>query len=146
MDVKLAGLLEQVFSAYVEIRKDRALGPEVPYLLYDFKHWNAPSLRGSAVKDQLNELTQILNGWRSALKRWHAWHLALESFSDFNEAWDIRIEFVQSLVHECLLEPSAVRDSIVFVATNSIHQLRLATEVGYKDHLEGDPAPAKPKG
>ena len=146
MDANLAVLLERAFAAYVDIRKDRALGPDVPYLSYDFKHWNVPSLGGAMVKDQLNELTNILNGWKSALKRWHAWNLTLEGFPDVNEAWDIRIEFVQPLVHVCLLHPSAVRDTMLFVATNSIHQIRLATEAGYRDHLHGDPTPAKPKG
>jgi len=145
MDAEIAGLLERAFSAYVDVRMNGSLEPDVSYLAYDFKHWNVPSIGGHMVNDQLNELTNIINGWKSALQRWHAWNLTLEGFPDVMEAWDIRIEFLQPLVHECLLEPSAVRDTMVFVATNAFHQLRLASDPSYPDRLAGDPTAAKPR-
>jgi len=50
---------------------------------------------------------------------------------------------LEPLAHHCLLSPSAARDTLTFVATNSLHQLRLALGGGYEDHLDGDPAPGK---
>ena len=58
---------------------------------------------------------------------------------DEEEAWELRREFLEPLVKHCLQSPSAARDSLVFVATNSVHQLRIALGGGYKDYLDGDP-------
>ena len=145
MDTKLAGLLERAFSAYAETRKSTPLEPDISYLSYDFNDWHISSVSSDMVRDQLNEFTNIINGWQSALRRWHAWNLTLEKFPDDMEAWEIRIEFLQPLVHTCLLEPSAVRDKMVFVAINSFHQLRLASDLSYPDHLVGDPTTTRPK-
>lgn len=145
MDAKLTSLLTEAFSKYLARRESGNLEPQLPYLPYDFENWHVQSLGGDMVKDQLNELTNILNGWKNALRRWHAWNLTLADYPDAMEAWDVRLEFLQPLVHQCLLEPSSVRDQITFVATNSVHQVRLATMPGYPDVLAGDPTPKKPK-
>lgn len=97
----------------------------------------------SMIEDELRELTNQIHHWRDMLRRWQAWNCAAAAF-DQAEAWDLRREFTEPLMHCCLITPSAFRDTIIFVATNTLHQILLNTEVGYKDHLEGDPTPSNP--
>lgn len=97
-------------------------------------------MSASMVKDELRELTNRINHWRALLLRWHAWNLVVASYSEL-EAWDLQTEFVESTAHFCLLYPSSFRDTLTFVATNVLHQLKLSIEKGYIDKLEGDPDP-----
>lgn len=91
------------------------------------------------VTDELRELTNGLNQWRGALRRWHAWNQVL-STRDEELSWAIQWEFVEPLVHQCLFNPSAVRDRFVGVATNALHQVQLSSVPAYEDRLLGDPS------
>lgn len=140
MDSEVNNLLRSAISAYLKEPRD-VLEPTSSYLPYDFDfihnhEWH--NLGEIMVEDELSELTNILNHWCGDLKRWHAWNNVIRSYGE-KEAWEVRREFVEALVHHCLLEPSAVRDRFTFVATNAFHQVRLSSEKGYKDCLEGDP-------
>lgn len=137
MDAKHVSLLRSGFAAYLA----RLDGTPANLLSHDFDHidrhqWSM--LGGEMVKDELREITNILNGWHVSLLRWRAWNEVLAGF-DEQDSWQLRDEFVEALAHQCLLQPSAIRDSLTFVATNAIHQVRLAAENGYRDKLEGDP-------
>jgi len=111
------------------------------YFSYDFdflknKKW---SLMGELlVEGNLRELTNLMNSWQQNHYQWKAWNRVLQS-KDQMIAWDIRAEFVESMVHESLLMPSRIRDTIASVATTSLHQIRLSVDLSYKDYLEGDP-------
>lgn len=135
--------LRYAFDKYLARCDAGKLEPASDYLLYDFeelidkRQWRV--LGDALVKDELRELTNILNNWHGMLLRWHAWNEVLAEYEE-NEAWDLRREFLEPLAHHCLLSPSAARDTLLFVATNSLHQLRLGLESGYKDFLVGDPA------
>jgi hypothetical protein len=143
MDAKHVSLLRRGFDAYLA----RLDGTPASLLPYDFdqidRHrWSM--LGGEMVKDELREITNILNGWHVSLLRWRAWNEVLAGF-DEQDRWQLRLEFVEALAHQCLLQPSAIRDSLTFIATNGLHQVRLAAGNGYRDKLEGDPeAPGKP--
>ena len=76
--------------------------------------------------------------------RWHAWSMVLDGRKE-KEAWDLRIEFIDSLVHECLLMPASIRDTITSVATAAFTQVRLSIDRSYRDYLEGDPKTPKEK-
>ena len=93
------------------------------------------------VRDDLSELTNILNQWAGALKRWHAWLHVLEGMP-MEEAWAVQWEFIEPLVYQCMFQPSAARDRMVYVATRAFHQGRLARRDGYEDRLEFDPKDA----
>ncbi|MFM4711687.1 hypothetical protein ACEUEC_10105 [Aeromonas veronii] len=139
MDSKTRILFRSAIEAYVE-ELDNNLKPTDSYLPYDFdfihnRKWY--SLGEQMVKGELRELTNIMNRWCNDLQRWHAWNNVIRNYRE-DEVWTIRREFFESLVHHCLLEPSAVRDRHTFVATNAFHQIRLSNETGYKDFLEGD--------
>ena len=141
MDPVRAQLLSAAVNRYLQRREVEGLAPSLEYLPYDFElvdHHQWRMLGGEMVKDELREATNNLNGWQGALRRWHAWNHA-ESELGEQEEWDLRVEFVEAVAHQCLLMPSAIRDCIVFVATNAFHQVRLAAESGYRDWLEGDP-------
>lgn len=135
-------LLRKGVDAYLSHYDDGNLDPGDSYLPYDFEdevdgyQWQL--MGGRLVSGELNEATNNLNGWQSALLQWHAWNRALEGF-DEQEAWELRREFVEACAHQCLLQPYSVRDMLVFVATNALHQVRLALGNGYRDYLEGDP-------
>ncbi len=140
MDSEVVNLFRSAIDAYLE-EPGNALEPISSYLPYDFDfiHNHEWYILGEQmVEDELRELTNILNRWCGDLRRWHAWNNVIQSYRE-NEAWKVRREFVEALVHHCLLEPSAVRDRFTFVATNAFHQVRLSSEDGYKDRLEGDP-------
>lgn len=89
------------------------------------------------VEDELRELTNKLNGWHELLRRWDVWNSVVQRYSAEN-VWEIRREFVEALAHWCLIMPSSFRDTLTFVATNSMHQVRLAISNEYPDYLEGD--------
>ena len=78
------------------------------------------------------------------MQKWQAWNDVIENYGR-HDAWELRREFLEALAHYCLLQPSAIRDTFTFVATNSMHQVRLASERGYQDYLEGDPKTSKDK-
>lgn len=130
-------LLRSGFDAYL----GRLDGTPANLLPYDFDQIDSHQwsmLGGEMVKDELREITNILNGWHVSLLRWRAWNEVLAGFDEL-DAWQLRAEFVEALAHQCLLQPSATRDSLTFIATNAFHQVRLALGHGYRDKLEGDP-------
>jgi len=135
-------LLRKGVDTYLSHYDDGNLDPAESYLPYDFKEefdrhqWLM--MGGHLVAGELNEATNNLNGWQGALLQWHAWKRSLEGFGE-QDAWELRREFVEACAHQCLLQPYSVRDMLVFVATNAIHQVRLALGNGYRDRLEGDP-------
>jgi len=99
--------------------------------------WRFPMI-DQLVGHELSELTNALNEWRGALRRWYVW---LDVLSRYDEqiAWSLQWEFVESIAFQCLFYPSATRDRFGFVATNALHQVRMATEDAYKDVLDQDP-------
>ena len=146
MSAKHAILLRKAFAAYQTRMDAGGLEPATRYLPYDFddikrRQWYL--MGEEMVLDELRELTNILNHWQGSLKRWQAWNEVIEAYGQ-DDAWDLRREFLEPLAHQCLLSPSAARDTLTFVATNSMHQVRLVGGGTYKDFLEGDPiAPRK---
>lgn len=140
MDSEVANQLRTAIDAYLE-ETGKVLEPKCSYLPYNFgfihdRNWHI--LGEPMVEGELQELTNILNRWCGDLQRWHAWNNVLRTCEE-KEEWNVRREFVEALVHHCLLEPSAVRDRFTFVATNAFHQIRLSSEEDYNDRLEGDP-------
>ena len=121
---------------------------DVPPLPYDIcasietARWQIPMI-DELVRGELRELTNTLNEWHGALRRWVAWLEVLASHPD-EQAWNVQWEFVESITFQCLFYPSATRDRVSFVATNALHQVRLAANDGYKDVLDQDPK--KPDG
>jgi hypothetical protein len=141
MDNETEKLCRTAYNAYLITLEQANLEPSFNYLPYDFDHikslkWKI--LGEEMVFCELRELTNIVNQWRSYLRKWHAWNLVIGKYKE-EDAWELRIEFLETRAHYCLLQPSAVRDKITFVATNALHQVRLASENDYKDYLDGDP-------
>jgi hypothetical protein len=144
MDDSTANLLRAAFDAYIARMKVDGLEPSDNYLRYDFETIDAVQWRllgNEMVKDELRELTNCLNHWHGSLHRWQAWNSVISTYGQ-DEAWAVRREFFEDLAHYCLLQPSAMRDTFTFVVTNSMHQVRLASSISYRDHLEGDPTTA----
>lgn len=134
-------LLRTAFDTYLSRRNQSDLEPTEPFLPYDFNEIESQQWRPFAdemVKDELRELTNKLNHWHGLLKNWHAWNEVI-SPHDTGDSWELRREFLETLAHFCLVMPSSARDTLTFVVTNSMHQIRLATSNGYLDYIEGDP-------
>lgn len=134
-------LLRTAFNAYLLKLNGDKLEPVEAYLPYDFDDIDAHqwhTLGDQMVKDELRELTNNLNHWHGSLRRWQAWNTIIQPY-DPDDAWELRREFLEALAHHCLLTPSSIRDTLTFVATNSIHQVRLMASKEYRDYLEGDP-------
>ena len=92
------------------------------------------------VAGELSELTNLLNQWMGALRRWHAWNDVLAGLTT-EDRWETEWEFVEPLAFMCMFQPSATRDRFIFVATNALHQIRLVLEPASEDKLLGDPKP-----
>ncbi len=138
-------LHRSALNAYFDNLNIRNLQPSDEYLPYEFDFIDCHQWLGlgkAMVKDELQELTNILNHWQGLLLQWQAWNSVIKDYNE-GDAWLLRSEFLESIAHHCLLQPSAMRDTFTFVATNSMHQVRLACEDDYIDFLEGDPT--KPK-
>ena len=141
MDDNITNLLRAAFEAYLARLNGGGLEPSDNYLSYDFDTLDKFQWRtfgNEMVKDELREITNNLNYWQGSLKRWHAWNAVIDPYS-VEYAWELRREFLEARAHHCLLQPSAIRDTFIFVATNAMHQVRLATSKDYRDFLEGDP-------
>lgn len=121
-------------------------GPPFPYKacpLIEEVAWRTPALVADPlVESELRELTNTLNEWRGALRRWYVWLGVLEEFTD-DDAWALQWEFVESIAFQCLFYPSATRDRFTFVATNALHQVRMSADHAYPDRLASDPKPGK---
>lgn len=138
MDDRYQSLLRDSFGEYLK-RLDGL--PYETLLAYDFeflanRQWHL--LGEMMVESDLRELTNLVNRWQHSLLRWDVWNQVLASH-DEETAWLLRYEFLHALAHECLLRPSALRDTFTSVATNSLHQARLSIDPAYRDHLTGDP-------
>ena len=138
MDDRYRSLLQDTFGNYLKCLD--SLPGETP-LAYDFKflanrQWHL--LGEMMVSSNLRELTNLVNRWGHSLLRWDAWNQVLAQH-DEETAWLLRYEFLDALAHECLLRPSALRDTFTSVATNTLHQVRLSIDPAYRDHLTGDP-------
>jgi hypothetical protein len=135
-------LLRRGLDAYLACRGPDCMPCGLPPLPYDFERFKAGcwhlQVGVELVTGDLQDLTNVLNNWWTLLAKWHAWNSALQQFSE-HDAWVLRGEFLESAVHQCLFCPSALRDAIVHVATQGIHQARLAIGKGYRDQIPGDP-------
>jgi hypothetical protein len=134
-------LLRTAFDAYLLQFNGSELEPVEKYLTYDFddidsRRWRP--LGDMMVKDELREITNNLNHWHELLQCWQVWNNVIQPYGT-DEAWELRREFLEALAHHCLFMPSSIRDTFTFVATNSLHQVRLMANKGYRDYLEGDP-------
>jgi hypothetical protein len=138
MDSSYRTLLQGAYECFLNhLDKQVAVAP----LPYDFtflknRKWN--HLAETMVDSDLNELTNLLNRWQFAQVRWNTWNEVLADYDEDN-AWLIRYEFLDALAHECLLRPSALRDTLTSVATKAFHQAKLSLDPTYRDQLPGDP-------
>lgn len=135
--------LRKAFDAFQLVRATPGHLPAGDYLPYDIVDLRALNWRAMGwilVEDDLRELTNNLNAWLSALRRWHAWsEVALNHSED--ERWELEHEFIAVIATYCLFQPSAIRDTITFVATQGIHQVLCATDATYEDRLPLDGEP-----
>lgn len=141
MDDEYFDLLRAAFNAYLLRLSGGGLEPLESYLSYDYDQVDGYQWQlfgNELVKDELREITNILNYWHGSLQRWHAWNNVIATY-DADDAWELRREFLEAHAHQCLLQPSATRDTFTFVATNSMHQARLASNMCYRDFMDGDP-------
>lgn len=146
MDPQYRELLRAAFDEFLGARETQ-LEPDDHYLPYEYPYITQARWRifaDTMLLDELREFTNRLHEWRDMLRRWHAWNKVISTREEI-PAWDLRREFMEPLVHTCLLMPSAVRDLATFVGTNALHQVRIHIDPGYADVLEGDPSAATPK-
>ena len=145
MDPEFLNVLRTAFEEYLGALGG-SLVPDDSLLPYDYPYITDAKWRPFAdamLQDELREFTNRLHEWRDMLRRWQAWNGVVSSREEM-PAWDLRREFMEPLMHTCLMMPSAVRDLATFVGTNALHQIRLHTETSYRDVLEGDPSAANP--
>ena len=91
------------------------------------------------VSGELSEATNLLHQWLRSLRHWHAWNELLQS-RDSDIRWGAEWEWVEPLGCQCLFQPSATRDRFILLATNALHQVRMAIDPRIRDELLGDAA------
>lgn len=89
------------------------------------------------VGGELRESINLLNAWTRKLAYLEIWSDVVCDYSE-DDAWSLRLHFVEPLVFYCMLQPSSTRDRLGQVATNAIHQINLTNVHGYKDALRQD--------
>ncbi|MCK4493349.1 MAG: hypothetical protein KAU26_04795 [Methylococcales bacterium] len=135
------------FKEYLDCRDNFKLEPRCKPLTYEFdfianKQWRSHFCGEHLVRDEIRELTNCINEWSEFLRNWHPWMMVLKT-KDQTEALDLQFEFINTIAHTCLLQPSSIRDTITSIATSTLHQVRLSMDSSYPDFLEGDPTPYK---
>jgi hypothetical protein len=133
-----------VLSEFLDrVEVGRGLLPAAKPFLYDpvagiaSASWRL-GLVSLMVEGELQEMTNQLNRWLGSLRRWHAWNEVLvRQEEDFR--WSVEWEWVEPLAFYCMFQPSANRDRFIMVATNALHQVRMAIDPAIKDELLGDP-------
>jgi len=119
---------EKVFSQFLDM-EEQYYSP-LKLLSYDFCReicagnkgkWNLSPFMNYTIGGELREIINRLNSWRGYLDNWSVWLQVLSKYNE-DEAWDIRSEFIDTLVFFCMFQPSAVRDVLCSIATNAIHQ------------------------
>lgn len=98
--------------------------------------WSIPFVE-FMVDGELRESINKLNAWLRCLADLKVWQELLSGYED-EDAWSLRLHFIEPLVYYCMLEPSSTRDRLGQVATNGVHQINLSIDNGYKDNLEQD--------
>lgn len=89
-------------------------------------------------RSELRELTNQINQWLGSLRRWHAWNEVLGKHEQ-EVRWATEWAWVEPLALQGMVQPSATRDRFIMVATNALHQVRMALDPKVKDELLGDP-------
>lgn len=90
------------------------------------------------VADDLRELTNGLNEWKGALRRWCVWNKVLTGLEP-DSRWGVEWEFVEPFAFMNMFQPSSTRDRFGYIATNAIHQILWALDPKREDRLAGDP-------
>lgn len=98
--------------------------------------WKIPFV-GFMVDGELRESINELNAWLRYFEDLKLWLEVLKSY-DGEDAWNLRIHFVEPLVRCCMFYPSSTRDRLGQVATNGVHQANLCVDADYKDFLDQD--------
>lgn len=116
--------------------------PRYPPFSYDLcasvgkVKWHNPFV-DFMVDGELRESINLLNAWIRKLSYLEIWSKVLCDYSE-DDAWSLRLHFVEPLVYYCMLQPSSTRDRLGQVATNAIHQINLSPMHGCKDVLNQD--------
>lgn len=101
-------------------------------------NWHMPFIN-FMVDGELSESINLLNAWGRKLTYLEIWSEVLCDYSECeDDAWSLRLHFVEPLVYYCMLQPSSTRDRLGQVATNAIHQVNLCIVPDYKDVLIQD--------
>ncbi|HMW18812.1 MAG TPA: hypothetical protein PKN13_13180 [Accumulibacter sp.] len=98
--------------------------------------WCIPFV-GFMVDGELRESINELNAWMCYLDDLKVWLEVLKSYGE-EDAWSLRVHFVEPLVRYCMLQPSSSRDRLGQVAANGAHQANLCVDADYKDVLDQD--------
>lgn len=133
-------LAERAFVHFLDAR-DARVGLEwtpFPFSFCELAGKGAwPLLGGFSVEDELRESINLLNAWQGRRFDWDAWQTVLGAL-DEQDAWTIRSTFVEPIAHFCMLQPSSTRDRLGSIATTSVHQANLKTDLSYRDVLVQD--------
>lgn len=81
--------------------------------------WSIPFV-GFMVDGELRESINKLNTWLRCLADLKVWQELLSGYEE-EDAWSLRLHFIEPLVYYCMLEPSSTRDRLGQVATNGVH-------------------------
>lgn len=95
------------------------------------------------IEGDLQELRNQIHHWLTNLRAWNVWIEVLARHPEYVR-YQMEWLWVEPIAFRCLFQPSGMRDRIVSVATNALHQIRMLIDRQMPDRLLSDPA--KPGG
>jgi hypothetical protein len=113
-----------------------------PYFSYEQADiFEAAELRlmdGRLIGGDFREIVNVFNAWLHRLNSWAVWNDVVSAFEDESDAWAIRYEFIEPLIHFCMHQPSGFRDRIIKFSTLAFHIGNLNLYPDHKDELVED--------
>lgn len=133
-------LLTCVFKKFVELRRVKRVEDDRKYIEYDTgflagRKWYL--LGETIVETEFRELINIINRWNTYLSNWEVF-TEIISAEDETIQYHLQSEFIHPTAHFCVTLPSAIRDIITSVGTNTFHQVKLSQRNNYLDSLPTD--------
>jgi hypothetical protein len=113
-----------------------------PYFSYEqadiFETTELRLMDGKLIGGDFRELVNVFNAWLHRLNSWAVWNDVVSRFGEESDAWAIRYEFIEPLIHFCMHQPSGFRDRIIKFSTLAFHIGNLNLDSSYKDELFED--------
>ena len=129
-------------AAYLKVKRATpffvAPLPYDPLIFPEGIQWRIP-IATTAIKTDLQDVTNQLNQWLGGLLTWRAWNEVAGRLEE-SERWLVHWQYVEPVAFHCMFQPSWARDCLGLFATQALHQMAMARDAKRPDRLPWDPS------